>query len=43
MMPKYVNYTKECYNKEKNLWREFFRIENHTKQEKQFPVQNHQN
>ena len=29
MMPKYVNYNKECYNKEKNLWREFFRIENH--------------
>tara|TARA_B110000902_G_C14187585_1_gene542923 strand:+ start:595 stop:1143 length:549 start_codon:yes stop_codon:yes gene_type:complete len=31
MMPKYVNYNKECYNKEKNLWREFFRIEKHPK------------
>lgn len=29
MMPKYVNYNKECYNKEKELYREFFRIENH--------------
>jgi len=34
MMPKYVNYNKECYNKEKNLWREFFRIEKHPKQKK---------
>ena len=34
MMPKYVYYCKECYNKEKNLWREFFRIEKHPKQEK---------
>lgn len=34
MMPKYINYNKECYNKEKNLWREFFRIEKHPKQKK---------
>jgi hypothetical protein len=34
MMPKYVNYNKECYNKEKQLHREFFRIEKHPKQEK---------
>lgn len=34
MMPKYINYNKECYNKEKKLWREFFRIEKHPKQEK---------
>ena len=34
MIPKYVYYCKECYNKEKNLWREFFRIEKHPKQEK---------
>ena len=31
MMPKYVNYCKECYNKEKQLFREFFRIEKHPK------------
>lgn len=31
MMPKYVNYNKECYNKEKQLYREFFRIEKHPK------------
>ena len=31
MMPKYVYYCKERYNKEKNLWREFFRIETHPK------------
>lgn len=31
MMPKYVNYNKECYNKEKQLYREFFRIEHHPK------------
>tara|TARA_Y100000389_G_C17467788_1_gene527298 strand:- start:5644 stop:6243 length:600 start_codon:yes stop_codon:yes gene_type:complete len=29
MLPKYVVYYKECYNKEKNLYREFFRIEKH--------------
>ena len=34
MMPKYVYYCKECYNKEKQLFREFFRIEKHPKQEK---------
>ena len=31
MMPKYVNYNKECYDKEKQLYREFFRIEKHPK------------
>lgn len=34
MMPKYVYYCKECYNKEKQLFRKFFRIEKHPKQEK---------
>jgi hypothetical protein len=34
MMPKYISYCKECYNKEKELFREFFRIEKHPKQEK---------
>jgi hypothetical protein len=34
MMPKYVYYCKECYNIEKELFREFFRIEKHPKQEK---------
>lgn len=34
MMPKYISYCKECYNKEKQLYREFFRIESHPKQEK---------
>jgi len=34
MIPKYVYYCKECYNKEKNLWRDFFRIEKHPKQKK---------
>ena len=29
MLPKYVYYCKECYNKEKQLYREFFRIEKH--------------
>lgn len=29
MMPKYIGYYKECYNKEKNLYREFFKIEKH--------------
>jgi len=29
MIPKYVYYCKECYNKEKKLYREFFRIEKH--------------
>ena len=31
MMKKYVVYYNECYNKEKNLYREFFKIENHPK------------
>lgn len=34
MMKKYVIYYKECYNKEKELYREFFRIEKHPKLEK---------
>ena len=29
MMPKYVYYSKECLNKEKNKYRDFFRIEKH--------------
>lgn len=31
MVPIYVYYCKECYNRKKNLWREFFRIEGHPK------------
>ena len=31
MLPKYVVYYKECYNKEKELYREFFKIERHPK------------
>jgi hypothetical protein len=31
MMPKHVVYYREVYNKEKNLTREFFKIENHPK------------
>ena len=31
MIPKYVVYYKECYNKEKMLFREFFKIEKHPK------------
>jgi hypothetical protein len=34
MMPKYVGYYSECYNKEKELHREFFKIEGHPKIEK---------
>ena len=34
MMRKYVVYYKECYNKEKELYREFFKIEKHPKLEK---------
>ncbi len=34
MMKKYVVYYKECYNKEKELYREFFKIEKHPKLEK---------
>ena len=33
MLEKYVVYY-ECYNKEKNLWREFFKIEKHPKLDK---------
>ena len=31
MIPKYVVYYKECYNREKMLFREFFKIEKHAK------------
>jgi hypothetical protein len=31
IIPKYVVYYKECYNKEKMLFREFFKIEKHPK------------
>lgn len=31
MIPKYVVYYKECYNKDKMLFREFFKIEKHPK------------
>ncbi len=31
MLKKYVVYYKECYNKEKDLWREFFKVEKHPK------------
>ena len=34
MLPKFVCYYNECYNKEKNLYREYFRIEGHPKQDK---------
>ena len=34
MMMKYVVYYKECYNKEKKLYREFFKIEKHPKLDK---------
>jgi hypothetical protein len=34
MMKKYVVYYKECYNKDKQLYREFFKIEKHPKLEK---------
>ncbi len=32
-LPKYIVYYKNCYNVEKNLWREFFCVEGHPKQE----------
>ena len=35
MIKKYVTYNKECYNKEKNLYREFFRVEKHPKLDKE--------
>lgn len=31
MLPKYVVYYRECYNKETNKFREFFKIEKHPK------------
>jgi hypothetical protein len=31
-LPKFCVYYKECYNKEKNLWREFFTVEGHPTQ-----------
>ena len=34
MMPKYVVYYSECYNKDNNLFREFFKIEKHPKLDK---------
>lgn len=34
MLPKYVVYYKECYNKEKNLYREFFKVEKHPELDK---------
>ena len=34
MMPKYVIYYNECYNKDKGLYREFLKIEKHPKLEK---------
>jgi len=34
MLKKYVVYYKECYNKEKDLWREFFKVEKHPKLDK---------
>ena len=36
MMKKYVVYYNECYNKEKNLYREFFKIEKHPKLDKSY-------
>lgn len=33
MLPKYVVYYNECYNKEKDLYRDFFKIEKHPNQE----------
>ena len=34
MLPKYICYYNECYNKQKNLYREYFRIEGHPKLDK---------
>ena len=34
MIPKYVVYYKECYNREKKLFREFFKIERHPNSKK---------
>ena len=38
MIKKYVTYNKECYNKEKNMYRDFFRVEKHPKLDKEFKV-----
>lgn len=32
-IPKYINYYNECYNNEKKLYREYFKIEKHPHQE----------
>ena len=34
MLPKYICYYNECYNKQKNLYRQYFRIEGHPKLDK---------
>ena len=34
VLPKYIVYYRECYNQEKNLWRDFFKIESHPAQKK---------
>lgn len=34
ILPKYIVYYRECYNQEKNLWRDFFKIESHPVQKK---------
>ena len=36
MLKKYVVYYRECYNKDKQLFREFFRVESHPKQTKEW-------
>lgn len=36
MLEKYVVYYKECYNKEKDKWREFFKVEKHPNLEKKW-------
>jgi len=38
MMPKYVVYYNECYNKEKQSFREFFKIEKHPKLSGKSPI-----
>ena len=38
MMPKYVVYYNECYNKEKQSFREFFKIEKHPKLAGKSPI-----
>ena len=34
MVPKYCAFYRECYSKDRNAWREYFRIEKHPKQTK---------